>query len=223
VAATVVYHFSEDPTITRFAPHVPRTNPSHPAAVWAIDAQHAPLYWFPRDCPRVTVWPHRQSDAAGFRQAFATEAHRVHAIELDWLDRMRTAELHRYEFDATDFVRWPPASGQWIAEHDVEPLSITPVGDLMQAHVTAGIELRMVPSLWPLHDLAVGDLAVDGPVLRNRAKDDVAVADAAAGARWDFSVVRMANAQPRNQAAAGAPDDTRQARTVRKQSRISVT
>jgi hypothetical protein len=34
------------------------------------------------------------------------------------------------------------------------------------------IELRLVPSLWPLHDLAVSD-------------------------RWDFSIVRMRNARPR--------------------------
>ena len=186
-----MYHFSEDPTIAQFAPHVPRTNPDHPPAVWAIDAEHAPLYWFPRDCPRVAVWSRSQAAAAEFMQAFTTEADRVHAIELDWLDRMRSAELHRYEFDASEFRRWQPASGQWIADHAVEPLSITPVGDLLLAHVMAGIELRLVPSLWPLHDLAVGDLAV--------------------GDRWDFSVVRMANAQPR------------QERTVRKQSRTSVT
>lgn len=38
-----LYHFSEDPSIERFVPHVPRTNPTHPPAVWAIDEVHAPL------------------------------------------------------------------------------------------------------------------------------------------------------------------------------------
>jgi hypothetical protein len=42
---TVLHHFSEDPSIERFIPHVPRTNPTHRAAVWAIDVDHAPLYW----------------------------------------------------------------------------------------------------------------------------------------------------------------------------------
>lgn len=46
----VLYHFSVDPGITKLVPHVPRTNPEHRRAVWAIDAEHAPLYWFPRDC-----------------------------------------------------------------------------------------------------------------------------------------------------------------------------
>ena len=93
----------------------------------------------------------------------------MHAIELGWLDRMRTTQLHRYEFDAREFRPWQLASGQWIADHEVEPLSITPVGDLLDAHAAAGIELRLVPSLWAVRDVAVSD-------------------------RWDYSVVRMANA-----------------------------
>ena len=52
----VLFHFSEDPTLQRFVPHVPRTNPAHEPAVWAIDDDHAPLYWFPRACPRITAW-----------------------------------------------------------------------------------------------------------------------------------------------------------------------
>ena len=29
-----VFHYSEDGTIRRFAPHVPQSNPGHPASVW---------------------------------------------------------------------------------------------------------------------------------------------------------------------------------------------
>ena len=53
---SALYHFSEDPSIERFVPHVPVTNLQHAPAVWAIDAEHSPLYWFPRDCPRAAVW-----------------------------------------------------------------------------------------------------------------------------------------------------------------------
>jgi hypothetical protein len=171
----LLLHVSEDPTITRFVPHVPRTNPTHPPAVWAIDAEHAPLYWFPRDCPRVTAWPRSDDEVIAFRAAFHTTASRVHGIELGWLERTRTAALFAYELDAAAFRLWPAASGQWIATEAVEPLRVRPLGDLLDAHVEAGIELRAVPSLWPLHDLAVSD-------------------------RWDFSIVRMANAQPRSAA-----------------------
>jgi Family of unknown function (DUF6886) len=167
-----LYHFSEDPSITTFVPHVPATNRAHAPAVWAIDAAHAPLYWFPRDCPRVTAWPRSPAERPAFAAAFVTTARRVHAVEAAWLERMRTVALHRYAFADVDFVPWPDADGQWIADHAVAPLEVAPMGDLLAAHAAAGIELRLVPSLWPLRDLAVSE-------------------------RWGFSLVRMANATPR--------------------------
>ena len=169
---SVLYHFSEDPRIERFAPHVPRTNPSQAPAVWTIDADHAPLYWFPRDCPRVAMWPLDESRHAAFQARFATAATRLHAIELAWLDRMRNATIYRYEFEAAGFLPWVDADGQWISDRMVTPISVVPVGDLLAAHVDAGIELRIVPTLWPLHDVA-------------------------RGGEFDFSLVRMHNAQPR--------------------------
>ena len=168
----MLYHFSEDSSIERFVPHVPATNPTHRAAVWAIDREHAPLYWFPRDCPRVAIWPYDDSGLEAFRSRFTTTARRLHAIESGWLGRMRAATVYRYEFDANGFVPWEAANGQWVCEHEVRPASVTAVGDLIAAHAEAAIELRVTPSLWPLRDLAVGG-------------------------EFDFSIVRMHNAQPR--------------------------
>jgi len=168
----VLHHFSEDPSIERFVPHVPRTNPGQPPAVWAIDTDHAPLYWFPRDCPRVTAWPRRPDDVPAFRTAWHTVAHRVHAIEARWLDRLRTVVLYRYDLPATAFRPWPEAEGQWISRRTVEPVSVHPVGDLLALHTRSRVELRSTPSLWPLWDLARA-----GP--------------------WSFSIVRMRNAAPR--------------------------
>jgi hypothetical protein len=168
----VLFHFSEDPTIERFVPHVPPTNPDHSPAVWAIDAEHAPLYWFPRDCPRVTAWPRTSAERPAFEAAFVTTARRIHAIELGWLEPMREVAMFRYSLPSRAFEPWPVANGQWISHDTVEPLAVEPVGDLLAAHAAAFIELRLVPSLWPLHDLAVSE-------------------------GWDFSIVRMRNARPR--------------------------
>jgi hypothetical protein len=161
-----VLHFSEDPTITRFEPHIPSSNPGVPAMVWAIDEDHAPLYWFPRGCPRVTFWT---ADGSAADALGPTTARRVHAIELAWLDRVRQCELFAYRFDPSPFEPWPDADGHWTAATGVEPLSVEPVGDLLGRHAGAGIELRLVPSLRPLVE----------PVV-------------ASGYR--FSLVRMANA-----------------------------
>ena len=111
-----VFHFSEDSSIQRFEPHVPATNPEQPASVWAIDAEHAPLYWFPRHCPRVATWPRNAQERVRFQEAFHTTADRIHAVELRWLPDIAAATLFRYRFDATAFRPWPEASGQWISD-----------------------------------------------------------------------------------------------------------
>ena len=167
-----LFHFSENPTITKFVPHVPRTNPTHAPAVWAIDEDHAPLYWFPRDCPRVTAWPRNSTERVTFENVFCTDAPRVHGIESKWLEAVRSTVLFRYTLPSESFVPWSEASGQWISEMEVEPSEVLAVGDLLACHVAAQVELRITPDLWPLHDLAKSDL-------------------------WDFSNVRMSNAQPR--------------------------
>jgi hypothetical protein len=168
----VLHHFSEDAGIRVFRPHVPATNPEHRPAVWAIDADHASLYWFPRDCPRVTVWARTAGERTVFEAAWGTVAGRVHVTESAWLERLRTTTVYRYDLPATAFVPWPDASGQWIADTPIEPLEVVAMPDLLGAHAAAGIELRFAPSLWPAHDLAVSD-------------------------KWGFSIVRMRNAQPR--------------------------
>lgn len=168
----VLFHFSEHPAITRFTPHVPRTNPAQRAAVWAIDAEHQSLYWFPRDCPRATAWPRDEREREQFAAVFGTSAWRVHAIESAWLPRMREAVVHRYSLPATTFVPWEEASGQWVSREPVDPIAVEALDDLVGLHARAGIELRVVDSLWPVVDLMKSD-------------------------RWDFSIVRLSNAAPR--------------------------
>jgi len=167
-----LFHFSHDPAIERFTPHVPATNPDQSPAVWAIDGEHAPLYWFPRDCPRVAAWPRDAIEQEQFREAFCTVAARVHAIQLDWLPILESAVVYRYRFDEFAFRPWAEASGHWVSDIEVEPMEVERIDDIVGCHVAAGIELRAVPNLWPIRDLAA-----TGP--------------------WDFSIVRFQSASPR--------------------------
>jgi hypothetical protein len=142
-------HFSEDPDIERFVPHVPATNPGQPPQVWAVDDLHAPLFWFPRDCPRITFWSGDETpvDALG-----PTTATRVHAIEEAWFDRVRTCELYVYRFDPGGFAPWSDADGYWVSADPQVPRGVDPVGDLLEHHRACGIELRVLPNLMPLRD-----------------------------------------------------------------------
>lgn len=166
----MLLHFSEDPTIERFEPHVPPTNPDQAPAVWAIDEAHAPLYWFPRDCPRGTVWANDRDQRRVLAERFLTSSRRLHVTELAWLDRIRDARLFVYRFDAAPFRPWPEAEGQWIATEPVTPVDVKPVGDLIGLHVAAGIELRFVENLWPFWDAVVASgLPFSGVRLGNAA------------------------------------------------------
>lgn len=147
-----VYHYSEDGTIRRFAPHVPQSNPGHPASVWAIDAQHSPLYWFPRYCPRISVWARDEAEQARFTALFASEASRIVAAETAWMERVRDGKLYRYAFDAGRFQPWQDADGQYITDQVVYPERVELIGDLLALHAAADVELRFTPRLGALMD-----------------------------------------------------------------------
>lgn len=151
-AVTYVYHYSEDGTIRRFAPHVPQSNPGHPASVWAIDAEHSPLYWFPRFCPRISVWSRDQRQQATLTELFESEATRIVAAETDWLERVRDGRLYRYVFDSADFQPWQEADGQYITDRVVYPERVELLDDLLAMHAGSNIEVRFTPRLGKLMD-----------------------------------------------------------------------
>lgn len=163
-----LFHYSEDASIDAFTPHVPATNPSQRAAVWAIDAERAPLYWFPRDCPRVTVWANDDEQQRALSACFMITARRVHAAPNGMLDQIRACALWEYVFDPAPFVPWPEAEGQWVAYETVHPLEVRPVGDLLAHHAEAGVELRFVPNLAVLR-AAVVESGLPFSVVRFRA------------------------------------------------------
>lgn len=148
----LLYHYSEDGSITRFAPHVPQTNPSHPPAVWAMDADHSPLYWFPRDCPRISVWADDDEQHRLLRDLFDTDARRICACESHWLDGIRAARVYQYTFEGSQFAPWAQAAGQFIAGEVVHPRRVDLLDDLLAMHADAEVELRFTPRLGTLMD-----------------------------------------------------------------------
>ncbi len=166
-----VLHFSEDPHITEFVPHVARTARVPGAYVWAVDAARAQDYWFPRQCPRAMAWPDDSTTDADRLAILGPSATRVHMIEYGWLPIMTSVRLWVYRFDGADFVPHgdepnPPAR---VATRAVRPLGPPdPVGDLLTLHEQAGIELRLVDSLWPWWEAVItSTVSFSGIRLRN--------------------------------------------------------
>lgn len=172
-----VLHFSEDPTIARFRPHVAATARESQPYVWAVNAAQAPAYWFPRDCPRVMAWPGPRSTPGDIARIIGPGGgSRVHAVEFGWLERIRTTPLYAYRLPAAAFRPFgaPDADEPhaMVSTEEVRPLGpAVPVGDLLIHHAEAGIQLRVLPRLWEL-------------------------LDAVTTASLQFSAIRMRNARP---------------------------
>jgi hypothetical protein len=168
-----VLHFSEDPTITRFAPHTAATAQQPEPYVWAVTWDRAPDYWFPRQCPRAMAWAGRKTSEQDAQRILGQAAHaqRVHAIEYAWLPAMRDVELYAYRFAEEDFRPFNDEASPhaMVSEREVTPLGKPErVGDLFALHDEAGIELRVLPELWRFWETVIGSsMEFSGIRLRN--------------------------------------------------------
>jgi hypothetical protein len=167
-------HFSEDPDIKEFRPHVPASSPDNPPMVWAVDEAHAPGFWFPRAAPRACCWRADKPLTAIGRNLLGMGAvSRMHAIESVWLERMRACRIYVYRFDPAPFEAHNKDAGYFSTGETISPFSVEPLGDLLALHAAANIELRIVPNLWP-------------------------VIDAIVASGLEFSIIRKMNALPRD-------------------------
>ena len=168
-AVCPLWHVSENGAIERFEP---RANPEHDASealVWAIDDDHVPAYWFPRECPRGTFWAvESTTDEDVERFLTGDRARRVHAIEAGWLDELREACSFAYRLPSNSFEPYPRAAGYFVSREPVEPVAVEELGDLLARHAAAGIELRIVPDLHGLWKRVIAStLEFSGIRLRN--------------------------------------------------------
>ena len=164
-----LFHVSEERGITRFDPRAP-TDGSEPV-VWAVDGDRLRNYLVPRDCPRVTFYAGRDTTDADTRR-FLGSSPAVLAIESAWIDRLKSCRLYCYNFPTATFDCIDDCAGYFVSRVPVIPTSVDVITDPIAELARRRVELRIVPSLWPLRD------AVAASSLR-------------------FSIIRMRNAQPR--------------------------
>jgi hypothetical protein len=170
-----LFHISEEPSIVRFDPRPPPSASSGQTGlmVWAVGERLLHNYLLPRDCPRVTFYAAPTSapeDVA--RLLGASSAIYVMAIESRWLPAVRSGVLYKYALPPQAFAPVDEGAGYYIAREPVVPLTVTPIDDILGALLARDVELRVMPSLWQLHDAVVASTL-------------------------HFSIIRMRNAQPR--------------------------
>jgi hypothetical protein len=131
-----LFHFSENPDIAEFVPRSPLRHPEQEPLVWAIDEWHSPIYWFPRDCPRIV--------------RFAPFGKIMIWIPGAWEDRWRTATLSAYEFDSSQGFESREDHGVWVSRQSVVPVAQHELADLPEQHALRGTKVQLVDSLIPI-------------------------------------------------------------------------
>lgn len=175
LSAERLFHVSDDPAIATFSP---RPSPSafeqiQGDVVFAIAGRLLHNYLLPRDCPRVGFYAGPDSDPRDLDRFLGTAtAPYVLAIEKAWLPRILEATIYLYELPAAPFTLLDDCAGYYIAHEAVTPVEMRAIPNILDELLTRTIELRLVPSLWPL-------------------------ADAIATSSLQYSCIRMRNAAPR--------------------------
>lgn len=148
----MLYHISEQTGIVRFEPR-PAAGLDAPV-VWAVNGEKLRNYLLPRDCPRVTFFAGPRTGPTDVER-FLGASKVVIAFEAAWLDRVRQTRLFCYHLPEEGFKCVDRNAGYFHSTQSVVPAKVEAIDDLLAALVSRGVEIRILPSLWPLHDAVV--------------------------------------------------------------------
>jgi hypothetical protein len=165
----MLFHVSEESGIEQFEPRA-QADGTDPV-VWAIDAGRFCNYLVPRECPRVTYYAGRETTDADVER-FLGASTAVIAIEREWFERLRSCRLYCYHLPPDTFECIDECAGYFVSRVPVMPARVDVIEDPVSELLLRGVELRIVPSLWPLRDAVVRS-------------------------SLQFSIIRMRNALPR--------------------------
>jgi hypothetical protein len=166
-----LFHISEESGITRFEPRASEYVTG--LVVWAIEEGRLCNYLVPRDCPRVTYYAGSDSAAADVERLLGSSP-AVVAIESGWLERVKSTRLYCYHMPPETFECLDACAGYYVSRVPVVPSRVEIFDDPSAELLRRGVELRVIPNLWPLRD-------------------------AVFASSLQFSLIRMRNAVPRTE------------------------
>jgi Family of unknown function (DUF6886) len=106
---------------------------------------------------RVTFYPKADSHPEDVRSLFGpTAAARVIAIEASWFEQALNTRLFIYRFPIERFRLLDAGAGYYVSDRSVVPTNVREVESPVLELLRHNVELRVVPSLWPLRDAVAG-------------------------------------------------------------------
>lgn len=167
----MLFHVSEEPGITRFAPRESRF--TEDLVVWAIDREHLRNYLLPRECPRVTFCAASDTSQTDVSR-FLGGSRSVVAFEAEWLERVQETRLCCYHMPDASFECLDRDAGYYVSRQTVAPVRVDLIEDPLAAIAATGCEIRILPNLWALYDSVIASTL-------------------------SYSIIRMQNAVPRTE------------------------
>ncbi|WP_313892245.1 DUF6886 family protein [Psychrobacillus sp.] len=150
-----IFHVSEENNIEFFEPRIPTRidlDPTNPL-VWAINEKCLPNFLTPRNYPRVCYYVGENTSEVDRLRYFSSKTcvHTV-VIENRWFEAMKNTTLFLYEFDTSSFSLQDDNAGYFISIKEQIPINKIKVVDLFSELFKRNVELRLVDTLWDLHD-----------------------------------------------------------------------
>lgn len=133
--------------------------------VWAIDPEHAPLYLFPRACPRILLWRGPLTTPEDGARVPAG-ARMLALVEEAWRPAHGSGRIYRYAFARRGW-RDVSDAGMWVSRQAQRPIGRVEIRDMPAALAAARVALRYVPRLSAHRGLWQTSLRVSGIRLRN--------------------------------------------------------
>lgn len=81
-----------------------------------------------------------------------TNADKIIVVENGWLKQIRKTKLYMYTFEPSSFELFDKNAGYYVSTEEMLPISVEPVGDLLEKIVHEKVELRFTPNLYPIRN-----------------------------------------------------------------------
>ncbi|MCW2107656.1 UNVERIFIED_ORG: hypothetical protein M2402_004857 [Rahnella aquatilis] len=169
-----LFHFSDEPDIDIFNPRPIRVHVDRPpgqewlngSLVWATEEQYELLYLFPRECPRIVIWPTTETTKEDWHRWGVDSSEAVAFIEQSWEERFNSGSIYRYELPVDSFEEVGEV-GMWVSKTSVTPLCVTRLTDLPGELQSRNIGFRVLERLTPLKNVWQSTVHASGIRLRN--------------------------------------------------------